>query len=422
MYFWFFFPLGLDLSRRRAPWVSLLVVGLMVAVFAWSRWWPGALAVHPWELVYHVGGGRPWTVATAWLLHADWLHLLGNLVYLVAFLPVLEDRLSRLALAMLLVACGVGGNLCHGIAAWNGWLGQGGLGILGASGAISGLLGYALVRVPHARVRVAYWVLAPLQGQNRAGRANLPLPAAVLVWLLLQVVNALVAGETGSTVSYPAHLGGFAVGLVMAVLLGGVGEARSETHLARARRHLERGDAWPAVGEYTDYLQDAPGDLAARVERARALLLADARPRAVDAYRDVYRRAVAVGDWDRALSTLAEGRHLTPGLALAPDEQAAAAQQADRAGRLDEAVRIYQDLVGRGLRHPAVDRAWVRLVLLLHARPETRAEAHDWLEAARRELPPGAWRDHLEREFRSRAAPRGERSPGGAIPTPARGS
>jgi membrane associated rhomboid family serine protease len=341
-------------------------------------------------------------------VHADWLHLLGNLVYLVAFLPVLEDRLSRLALAMLLVACGIGGNLCHGLAAWYGWLGQGGLGILGASGAISGLLGYALVRVPHARVRVAYWVLAPLQGQNRAGRASLPLPAAVLVWLLLQVVNALVAGETGSTVSYPAHLGGFAVGLVMAVLLGGVGEARSETHLARARRHLERGDAWPAVGEYTDYLQDAPGDLA--------------RPRAVDAYRDVYRRAVAVGDWDRALSTLAEGRHLTPGLALAPDEQAAAAQQADRAGRLDEAVRIYQDLVGRGLRHPAVDRAWVRLVLLLHARPETRAEAHDWLEAARRELPPGAWRDHLEREFRSRAAPRGERSPGGAIPTPARGS
>lgn len=399
MYFWTCYPLGLDLPRHRQPWLTVVVAGLMVATFVWTRWLPTALPVLPWDLIFYAGATPPWTVLTALFMHADWLHLLGNLAYLVAFMPALEERLGRFSLLLLLVATGVGGNLCHGVAAWNDWLGQGGLGILGASGAVSGVLGYALLRVPHARLVLAYWVFAPLQGQNRAGRTSLPLPVGVLIWLALQVANALLAGESGSTVSYPAHLGGFAGGLFMGLILGSRGEGKGEAKLMEARRHMDSGSAWPAVGALTEYLEREPDDLEARCELARALLMARVLPRAAATYREAYRRAVAGGRWDLALEYLAEGRRAAPGLNLTVDELGEAAQQADRAGQKRLAVDLYQDLVLKSGRHPVIDRGWVRLVLLLHGHPEWRDEAEQWLTRARRELPPGAWRDYLDREF-----------------------
>jgi len=401
------------------------VVGLLTVIFAWTRWFPAALPVQPWDLVFHAGFSPPWTVLTALLLHADWLHLIGNLAYLVAFLPALEERLGRLGLVLLLVATGVGGNLCHGVAAWNDWLGQGGLGILGASGAISGLLGYALVRVPHARLVLAYWVFAPLQGQNRAGRTSLPLPVGVLIWLGLQVANALLAGESASTVSYPAHLGGFVGGLFMGLILGGRGEGKGEAKLLEARRHLDAGDGWPAVGAYTEYLEVAPDDVEARCELARALLLTPARPRATATYRDAYRQAVAAERWDLALEYLAEGRRAAPGLNLTIDELGAAAQQADRSGQLRMAVDLYQDLALRPGPHPVIDRGWVRLVMLLHGHPQWRLEAQQWLDRARREMSPGAWRDYLDKEFMDSSVPAGRREvsrPGLAATIRTRGS
>lgn len=405
MYFWMFYPLGLDLPRERVPWLSGALIGLMALIFLWSRYLPDALTVLPWDLIYYVGASPPWTILSAVFLHADWMHLIGNLVYLVVFLPPLEQRLGPGVLLMLMLATGVAGNLAHGLVAWQNWLGQGGLGILGASGLVSGLLGYALIRVPHAQILVAYWVFAPLQGQNRAGRARMPLPAAVLAWLLLQVAQALVAGETGSTVSYGAHLGGFAMGTFLALVLGGVREARGEAALLRARRHLSRAEGWPAVGAYTEYLETSPDDLSARLEQARAVAMTGPRSRPADQYRDTYRRAVAARRWDIALIALQEGRRLESGLGLRVEELAAAAQQADRTGDRSLAIMIYQDLVLGGRRHPAVDRAWVRLVLLLRSQPDGESDAELWCERALAVLPPGAWRDYLRAEFTTRTAP-----------------
>ncbi len=422
MYFWMFYPLGLDLPRRRTPWLSGLILSAIMLVFAWIRWWPWVLSFGPWDLVFYAGSSPPWTVLTALMLHADWMHLIGNLVYLLVFLPPLEDRIGRAGLLLLVMATGAGGNLAHGVASWHGWFGQGGLGILGASGVVSGLLGYALVRVPHARLQVAYWVFAPLQGQNRAGRSRLPLPVAVVAWLLLQVVHALVASETGSAVSYGAHFGGFLTGLAMSLLLGGAREGRTEASLLEARRHLEAGRGWPAAGAFTEYLDAVPDDLEAHIERARALLMvgSDAHPEA--AYRDAHRRAVVAGRWDLALAALQESRRLQAGLGLGVDELGAAAQQADRAGDHDLAIALYQDLATSGRRHPVVDRAWVRLVLLLHARPERLDEAQEWIERARAAMPPGAWRDHLEREFKTRGDGRAGSSRPSRPPHPAPGS
>ena len=76
MYFCYFYPTGLDISRARHPWLSMLLIGSMLGAFAWQLWWPQRLSVHPWDLVFYVGSMSPWTAVTAIFLHAGWLHLL----------------------------------------------------------------------------------------------------------------------------------------------------------------------------------------------------------------------------------------------------------------------------------------------------------------------------------------------------------
>jgi membrane associated rhomboid family serine protease len=420
MYFCYFFPVGLDVPRRRQPWLSIALAGSILGVFAWLQWFSDRLPLHPWDLAFYVGHSPAWTVLSALLLHAGWLHVLGNLIYLVALLPALEDRLGPAGAFLLFAVTGAGGNLAHGLAAWQGWAGQGGLGILGASGAISGLLGFALVRLAHARIAVAYWIFSPLQGQNRAGRALLPLPAAVLVWLLLQVVQAALAAESGSLVSYPAHLGGFGLGLVLAVAMGGVRDGRAESTLQRARAYLARGEGLAAAGAYVEYRELAPSDRTAAREHARALVMAGRTDEAAGLYRESFREAAAAGRWDQALDILEEGRRCGHALGLSRDELAAAAHRAEKAGDQELALWIYEVLVLKAGDHPASNRAWVRLLMLLHDDPGRRAEAGQWLEVARRTLPPGAWRDYLERTFSPRPAARAAlgADPAGVRPGP----
>jgi len=248
-------------------------------------------------------------------------------------------------------------------------------------------------------------------GQSRAGRAYLPLPAAVALWLLLQLISAVVAPWTGSGVSYPAHLGGFAAGVLLALSLGGVGEGRAESHLARARRYLRRGEGWAAAGAFTEYLEQAEADPVVQVEQARALTMAGAVPQALESYRQGLRQAASGGRWDLALEAYVEGRRGRPGLGLEADELAAVAHRAEKAGRHDVASTAYRDLILHDRDHPAVPRAWVRLVLLLHADTARHEDASEWLERARAALGPGAWRDYLDRTLIGPVARRGAGAP-----------
>lgn len=420
MYFCYFYPVGLDLARRRQPWLSFLLIASILGVFVWQRWLADRWAIVPGDLVFYAGHTPLWTAATALLLHAGWLHLVGNLIYLAVFLPALEDRLGPAGALLLFMVAGLGGNLAHGLAAWQGWLGQTGLGILGASGAISGLLGFALLRIPYARLALVYWLFSPLQGQNRAGRCSLPLPAAVLGWLLLQVIGAALAQESGSQVSYPAHLGGFSAGLIIALLLGGVREGRAEAALQRARRYLDRGEGLAASGAFAEHLALAPPEAGVVREYARALVMAGEVDAAAERYREAFRQAGAERRWDRALDILAEGRRCRRGLGLDKDELAFAAHQAEKAGDRGLALCLYQDLVLPPGDHPASNRAWVRLLMLLHATPERRRETQEWLDRARQVLPPGAWREYLEWRFTPQSAGCGQQAadPAGGLEVP----
>jgi len=408
MYFFYFYPVGLDVQRRRRP---LLTVGLllcMMGLFIWARFFPERFSLHPSQLVFFPGNRAPWTAVTAAFLHVGWLHFLSNAVYLWVFAPTLEDRLGRWRLLHYFLMLSAAGNVMHGMVAMHGWLGSGGLGVIGASGAIAGLLAFALVRFSYARLELAYWVFAPLQGVNRAGRAYLPVPAAILLWMLLQVVHTVIARETGSTVSYSAHFGGFALGLFLAFVLGYHRQARSENRLVAGRRYLEKGQTYAAEGAFLEYLDQAPQDLDARLQLARVRRLSGRLGVANEDYRQAFRLAMLQEGIDRALAVYEEARRGSAYLGLSPADLAMVAFYLEKKLDFRGAVEAYMTLFRLYPTDGRANLAVVRAIMLMRARLGDDAEARRLLTEAWQHLGPGVWQDLLVQEFGLRRKPRAE--------------
>ena len=405
MYFFYFFPLGLDSPTRRRPALTWTLMAALTVVFLWQRWGAAAFGSDPFDYVFFPGNGRPLTAITAIFLHGSWLHLLGNLLYLHVLGPPLEDRLGRTGLLAMFLVFGTGGNLAHGLAASLGLFGQSGLGVMGASGAIAGLMALIVLRFYSARLVIAWWVFAPIGGQNKVGRTPVPVLWAVPLWILLQVAQMLVAPHTGATVSFGAHLGGFALGLLVGLATGELKSGRTEAAAARGRRYFRDGHYHAAAGAWTEALDGKADEPQVLAELARSLLVAGRTHEAKQTWRRLWDRHRAERRVDAALEVYDEACRAGLADMLSPPEMAEAARfkelQLDYRGALD----VYRRLYEQHPHDPQGHRALVRVIVLCRGRAADAAGAERWLAEAGRELPPGPWREFLEREFNLEAAP-----------------
>ncbi|MER5220684.1 rhomboid family intramembrane serine protease [Streptomyces flaveus] len=147
----------------------------------------------------------PLSVLTAMFLHGSWLHLLGNMLFLLIFGNNIEDRLGHVRYLLFYVVCGYAA--AYAFALVNATSGDP---LIGASGAIAGVLGAYLVLYPKARV----WVLVPF-----LIFLPLRLPAWLVLgfWFVLQAVYSSGAGVSeAGTVAYVAHVVGFVAGMLLA--------------------------------------------------------------------------------------------------------------------------------------------------------------------------------------------------------------
>ncbi|MFD7708684.1 rhomboid family intramembrane serine protease [Streptomyces sp. NPDC059785] len=147
----------------------------------------------------------PLSVLTSMFLHGSWVHLLGNMLFLLIFGNNIEDRLGHVRYALFYLVCGYAA--AYGFALLNDGSADP---LIGASGAIAGVLGAYLVLYPRARV----WVLVPF-----LVFLPLRLPAWIVLgfWFALQAVYSSGGGLSGAgTVAYAAHVAGFLVGMVLA--------------------------------------------------------------------------------------------------------------------------------------------------------------------------------------------------------------
>lgn len=159
------------------------------------------------------------TILSAMFMHGGFAHLFGNLLYLWIFGDNVEHRFGSGAfLAFYLVS---------GLAATVGQIALGPESVipnLGASGAISGVLGAYIVLFPRNRVQALFFYFI----------VSIPAAVAIGVWILFQFFNGIgsvmVSQETVGGVAYAAHIGGFAAGVVLALILRQVISKKSRDH------------------------------------------------------------------------------------------------------------------------------------------------------------------------------------------------
>lgn len=157
------------------------------------------------------------TLVTSVFLHGGWLHILGNLWFLYIFGDNVEDRFGHWGYLAFYLGCGILAGLSHLATDPDSMVPT-----IGASGAIAGVMGAYLILYPHARVLCIIPIFIFLH------MAVLPAPLFLGVWFLIQFFQGTfaitAAQQTG--VAWWAHIGGFAVGVVVAWLLGSNGKLR----------------------------------------------------------------------------------------------------------------------------------------------------------------------------------------------------
>jgi membrane associated rhomboid family serine protease len=206
-------PIGDDNSDRRlVPVVTYALIAFNVLFFivelgggdefiqAWS-FVPVRFLAHP--AVDFI------TIFSSMFLHAGWVHLGGNMLYLWIFGDNVEDRFGHLQFLAFYLVCGIAATFAQLVFSMGSDIPN-----LGASGAIAGVLGAYLLLFPNHRVTVM------------AGYGITQMPALVVVglWFVLQLFSGIgslgAAADTGG-VAFMAHIGGFVTGFALAFILRG---------------------------------------------------------------------------------------------------------------------------------------------------------------------------------------------------------
>ncbi len=212
------FPIHDDNPTRITPYVTYALLSACVLIFLWQV----SLGDAAQQAVYSFGVIPSVLFATrslpveleilpAWLtifssmfLHGGWMHLIGNMLYLWVFGNNVEDAMGHKRFILFYLSCGMLAALTQAVLNPDSEIPM-----IGASGAISGVLGAYVLLHPYARILVvipigiliytpwiaAYWVLG--------------------FWFVLQLINSLISASDTGGVAYGAHLGGFVAGMLL---------------------------------------------------------------------------------------------------------------------------------------------------------------------------------------------------------------
>ncbi len=173
---------------------AVFALGTIPAVVFDERTLPPQLSWIPAEM----------TLVTSMFLHGSWMHLIGNMLYLWILGDNVEDCMGHVRFLVFYLVCGLAAVTTHMLIDTGSTVP-----LVGASGAISGVMGAYLLLHPTARINILIWVLIFVR--------IVPVPAgiALAAWIGLQVVSAAGDPGTGGGVAFWAHIGGAVAGMIL---------------------------------------------------------------------------------------------------------------------------------------------------------------------------------------------------------------
>jgi membrane associated rhomboid family serine protease len=216
-------PLKDDSPSTQRPYVTIGLIAACCLVFLWQRTLDAAsarrvvaaLGAIPavWLTDARLPADLEWvpryaTAATYMFLHGGWLHLAGNMLYLWIYGDNVEDCMGHSRYLLFYFLCGIAAICAQAISDP-----QSAYPIIGASGAISGVLGAYLLLFPRAKILTL--VLLPFFFTT----LRLPAMLLLLLWFAVQLVSDVAMRHGGSGVAFRAHIGGFLAGMLLVPLL-----------------------------------------------------------------------------------------------------------------------------------------------------------------------------------------------------------
>lgn len=252
-------PLYDDTPRIRLPVTTIALMSVCVAIFLWqmglnpraSHNAAFSYGMVPSVLFGHAQLPRSLQIVPGWatlltsmFLHGSWLHIAGNMLYLWIFGRGVETALGPVRYLALYLICGVAAALTQ--ASFDP---SSGVPMIGASGAIAGILGAYLILYPRSNVVVFIWIIIIVR--------LLTVPAVILLglWFLLQLISATSAAPGEPGVAFWAHVGGFIAGMALVLVLRRRGvrmwQPSRSTSFQMARPRLGRGSV-PSAGRRSE--------------------------------------------------------------------------------------------------------------------------------------------------------------------------
>ncbi|MEQ9112088.1 MAG: rhomboid family intramembrane serine protease [Rhodospirillaceae bacterium] len=214
-----FFPIRDDNPHTKTPIVTWALIAACVAVFLWQKSLTGNaddIAVFSFGLIpadlFGTAEINPlisplpaWmTIFTSMFLHGGWLHLGGNMLYLWIFGDNVEVSMGRGKFLLFYLACGLAAALTQSLAAP-----MSTVPMVGASGAVAGVLGAYFMLHPFANIRVLVWLIIFFF------MINVPAWIVLGFWFLGQLISQVGANPGEPGVAFLAHIGGFITGLAL---------------------------------------------------------------------------------------------------------------------------------------------------------------------------------------------------------------
>ncbi len=187
------------------PFFTLILIGVNVVLYYLTTmsggidFYASRLGFRPDQIL-----ARPLILISSIPLHANLLHLVGNMWFLWLFGDNIEDKFGRISFFILFVLSGVAGNLTHGLFS----LYSSDTPVVGASGAVAGIMGAYLVRFPAAKIRCVFiLIFYPIFFRIHAFWF-------IGAWIVWEIISVYIAPE--SYIAHWAHIGGFVFGLMWA--------------------------------------------------------------------------------------------------------------------------------------------------------------------------------------------------------------
>ena len=209
------FPIRDHNPSGRVPFVTYALMVLNIGIFlSYAGLLNDARAINAfyinWAMIPGLvaQGENTMTLVSSMFLHGSWMHLAGNMLFLWIFGDNMEDEMGHIPFFIFYVVCGLGAGAVH-ILSGTGSM----VPVVGASGAIAGVMGGYLLMFPKARVDILLIIVIFFR--------IIPIPAWIMLalWFAMQFVGAILSDPEVGGVAHWAHAGGFVVGAVLTLPL-----------------------------------------------------------------------------------------------------------------------------------------------------------------------------------------------------------